>query len=156
MSAGPLVGTEFAGYRVEAVIGRGGMSAVYRAQHPRLGSSVALKVLAPQLSEHEGFRERFVRESRLAASISHPNVIPIHDAGQRSIQASIGSSSPRAPRSASCRTAAAVNCLLTEAIWNRVAAVFGVDSSASPSLYWTATVSPRMTSTEPRIRMWRY
>jgi len=81
MSAGPLVGTEFAGYRVEAVIGRGGMSAVYRAQHPRLGSSVALKVLAPQLSEHEGFRERFVRESRLAASISHPNVIPIHDAG---------------------------------------------------------------------------
>src|SRR5215831_3693522 len=81
MSAGPLVGTEFAGYRVEAVIGRGGMSAVYRAQHPRLGSSVALKVLAPQLGEDEAFRERFVRESRLAASISHPNVIPIHDAG---------------------------------------------------------------------------
>jgi serine/threonine protein kinase len=76
------LGSDFAGYRIEALIGRGGMGEVYKAEHPRLGSKVALKLLAPELAEEKLFRERFVRESRLAASLNHPNVIPIFDAGE--------------------------------------------------------------------------
>jgi predicted Ser/Thr protein kinase len=82
MSGPPRVGTTFAGYRVERVLGRGGMSVVYLAEHPRLKSAVALKLLAPELAADEGFRERLLRESRLAASISHPNVIPVYDTGE--------------------------------------------------------------------------
>jgi serine/threonine protein kinase/DNA-binding SARP family transcriptional activator/Tol biopolymer transport system component len=74
-------GTEFAGYRIVSTLGRGGMSVVYLAEHDWLQRKVALKVLAPQLAEDERFRERFVRESRLAASLDHPNVIPIYEAG---------------------------------------------------------------------------
>ncbi len=74
-------GTEFAGYRISRTLGRGGMSVVYLAEHDWLQRKVALKVLAPQLAEDERFRERFVRESRLAASLDHPNVIPIYEAG---------------------------------------------------------------------------
>ncbi|MFL5919988.1 MAG: protein kinase domain-containing protein [Gaiellaceae bacterium] len=81
MAATPRIGTLFAGYRIEAVRGRGGMSVVYRAEHPRLGSVVALKLLAAELAEDESFRERFVRESRAAASIPHPHIVPIYDAG---------------------------------------------------------------------------
>jgi hypothetical protein len=73
---------ELAGYRVEGLIGRGGMAFVYRAVDERLGRTVALKVLSPELSTDEGFRKRFLRESRTAASIDHPNVIPIYDAGE--------------------------------------------------------------------------
>jgi serine/threonine protein kinase len=82
MSTGPLVGTSFAGYRVERVLGRGGMSVVYLAEHPRLKNKVALKLLAPALAEDDLFRERLVRESRLAASLNHPNVIPVFDTGE--------------------------------------------------------------------------
>lgn len=74
-------GTEVAGYRIERTLGRGGMSVVYLAEHDWLQRRVALKILAPQLAEDERFRERFVRESRLAASLDHPNVIPIYEAG---------------------------------------------------------------------------
>ncbi len=81
MAATPRIGTVFAGYRIEAVRGRGGMSVVYRAENPRLGNIVALKLLSAELAEDEGFRERFVRESRTAASIPHPHIIPIYDAG---------------------------------------------------------------------------
>lgn len=77
----PRVGTDFAGYQVQGIIGRGGMSVVYQAEHPRLARIVALKVLSVELSEDDRFRERFVRESRLAASLDHPNIIPIYDAG---------------------------------------------------------------------------
>jgi hypothetical protein len=75
------VGEEVAGYRIESFIGRGGMAVVYRAQDLRLGRQVALKLLAPELSENERFRQRFMRESQLAAAIDHPNIIPIYDAG---------------------------------------------------------------------------
>ena len=78
----PRIGTEFAGYRIVALLGRGGMSIVYRAENPRLGTTVALKVLAPELAEDESFRERFVTESRLAAALNHPNIITIYDAGE--------------------------------------------------------------------------
>ena len=77
----PRIGTVFAAYALEGVLGRGGMSVVYRADNARLGNKIALKVLAPDLSEDDAFRERFVRESRVAASINHPNIIPIYDAG---------------------------------------------------------------------------
>jgi YVTN family beta-propeller protein len=76
------IGTELAGYRIEALLGRGGMSVVYRADHARLRRKVALKLLAPELADDERFRERFLRESQLAASLDHPNVVPIYDAGE--------------------------------------------------------------------------
>ncbi|MGA9160250.1 MAG: BTAD domain-containing putative transcriptional regulator [Actinomycetota bacterium] len=75
-------GTSFAGYRIEAVLGRGGMSVVYLAEHLALGRKVALKLLAPQLAEDDRFRERFVRESRVAAGMEHPNIVPIYEAGE--------------------------------------------------------------------------
>ena len=74
-------GTTVAGYEVEALIGRGGMGAVYRAREEGLGRKVALKVIAPDLAQDERFRERFLRESRIAASLDHPHVIPIYQAG---------------------------------------------------------------------------
>ena len=79
---GPVVGAEFAGHRIEAVIGEGGMGIVYRARNLALDRVRALKVLTPSLSADGRFRERFRRESRLAASIEHPNVIPVHQAGE--------------------------------------------------------------------------
>jgi serine/threonine protein kinase len=74
--------TDFAAYHVEALLGRGGMSEVYRASNPRLENTIALKLLARELTEDQTFRERFIRESRLAASLNHPNVVPIFDAGE--------------------------------------------------------------------------
>lgn len=82
MDPDPRVGTELAGYRIERVLGRGGMSIVYLAEHLRLHRKVALKVLSPELSEDEGFRTRFIRESEAAASLDHPNIIPIFEAGE--------------------------------------------------------------------------
>ncbi len=77
----PRVGTELAGYRVESLLGFGGMSVVYVAEDLRLKRRVALKLLAASLAEDESFRERFLRESELAASIDHPNIVPIYEAG---------------------------------------------------------------------------
>ena len=77
----PMVGDELAGYRLRGVLGRGGMSVVYEAENPRLGNTVALKVLAPELATNDVFRARFLKESRIAASLNHPNVIPIYDMG---------------------------------------------------------------------------
>jgi serine/threonine protein kinase len=77
----PLIGMDLGDYRLQAVLGRGGMSIVYRAENLRLGSTVAVKVLAPELALDDVFRERFIHESRIAASLNHPNVIPIFDAG---------------------------------------------------------------------------
>ena len=69
-------------YRIEGLLGRGGMSVVYLAEDLRLRRRVALKVLAPELASDARFRERFLRESELAASIDHPNIIPIYEAGE--------------------------------------------------------------------------
>lgn len=82
MASLPMVGEELAGYRLRAVLGRGGMSVVYQAENPRLGSVVALKVMTPELAANDVFRARFLQESRIAASLNHPNVIPIFDTGQ--------------------------------------------------------------------------
>src|SRR5215216_3163215 len=75
-------GDEFAGCRIEAVAGRGGMGVVYRATELSLGRPVALKLLAPERAQDREFRERFQRESRMAAAIDHPNVIPVYAAGE--------------------------------------------------------------------------
>jgi DNA-binding beta-propeller fold protein YncE len=76
------VGSHIAGYRLDEQIGRGGMAVVYRAHDPRLGRRVALKILAPELTSDEEFRQRFIRESRAAAAVDHPNIIPIYEAGE--------------------------------------------------------------------------
>ena len=82
LSVDPRIGSELFGYRLEALLGRGGMGVVYKAYDPRLKRYVALKLIAPELSEDERFRERFLAETELAASLEHPNVVPIHDAGE--------------------------------------------------------------------------
>ncbi len=74
-----LIGSTVAGYRLDALIARGGMGVVYRATHLGLERQVALKVIARELADREGFRERFLRESRLAASLDHPAVVPVFD-----------------------------------------------------------------------------
>lgn len=76
-------GEEFAGYRIEGLVGRGGMGVVYRATELSLGRPIALKVVAPALVDDTLARRRFVREARAAAAIEHPNVIPVHAAGER-------------------------------------------------------------------------
>jgi streptogramin lyase/predicted Ser/Thr protein kinase len=81
-SSDPRPGIELLGYRIERVLGRGGMSVVYLAEDLRLRRHVALKLLAPPLAEDDAFRERFLEESQLAASLDHPNVVPIYAAGE--------------------------------------------------------------------------
>ena len=73
-------GSRFGAYRIEGLIGRGGMAEVYLAEHVHLRRSVALKV--PSLSTDAEHRARFLRESQLAASIEHPNLVTIYDAGE--------------------------------------------------------------------------
>jgi DNA-binding beta-propeller fold protein YncE len=73
------IGSEIAGYRIEEQIARGGMGVVYRAIHLGLDRPVALKVIARELVDRRGFRERFLRESRLAARLEHPSVVPVYD-----------------------------------------------------------------------------
>ncbi|HYG70686.1 MAG TPA: protein kinase [Actinomycetota bacterium] len=72
----------FGPYRIESLLGRGGMSVVYLAEDTRLGRRVAIKVLAPELAADEAFRSRFVRESQLAAGLDHPNIVPVFEAGE--------------------------------------------------------------------------
>ncbi len=78
----PAVGEVFAGHRIDGVAGRGGMGVVYRATQLALGRTVALKVVAPERGDDPAIRERFLRESRLAAATEHPNVIPVHQVGE--------------------------------------------------------------------------
>jgi YVTN family beta-propeller protein len=82
MSVESRIGTEIAGYRIERLLGRGGMGVVYLAEHTRLRRKAALKILASDLALDEKFRRRFIRESELAASIDHPNIIQIYDAAE--------------------------------------------------------------------------
>lgn len=75
-------GDEFAGYRIEQRLGRGGMGILYLAVEPGLERRVALKLIAPEAAADEVFARRFAEESRIAASIEHPNVVPIYAAGE--------------------------------------------------------------------------
>jgi len=76
------IGTVLAGYRILEPLGSGGTSVVYRAEHVRLGRPAALKLLAPGLGEAD-FSDRFLRESQLAASLDHPSIVPVYDAGEQ-------------------------------------------------------------------------
>jgi hypothetical protein len=76
------IGSEIAAYRIERFVGRGGMGVVYQAEDTRLGRRVALKLLSADLAGDDRFRDRFVRESRLAAALDHPNIVPIYAAGE--------------------------------------------------------------------------
>lgn len=82
MATDARIGTELAGYRILELLGRGGMSVVYLAEDIRLKRKAALKVLATDLANDQAFRQRFISESELAASLDHPNVIPIFEAGE--------------------------------------------------------------------------
>ncbi|MDN3024311.1 serine/threonine-protein kinase [Streptomyces sp. S.PB5] len=77
-----LIGRKIAGYRIEREIGRGGMAVVYRARDLRLDRTVALKLLAPELARNDTFRRRFTHESRAAAAIDHPHIVPVFEAGE--------------------------------------------------------------------------
>ena len=79
--AGFSSGSHIAGYRLEEQIGRGGMAVVFRAQDERLQRQVALKVLSPALAADEAFRHRFIRESRSAAAVDDPHIVPVFEAG---------------------------------------------------------------------------
>ncbi|MFK0049305.1 serine/threonine-protein kinase [Streptomyces sp. NPDC090741] len=77
-----LRGRQIAGYLVESEIGRGGMAVVYLARDLRLDRPVALKLLAPELARNDVFRQRFAHESKVAAAIDHPHIVPVFDAGE--------------------------------------------------------------------------
>ncbi|MFC9327126.1 serine/threonine-protein kinase [Kitasatospora sp. NPDC057015] len=77
-----MVGRRIAGYELERESGRGGMAVVYRAKDLRLGRTVAVKLLAPELARNEVFRQRFIHESQVAAAIDHPHIIPVFEAGE--------------------------------------------------------------------------
>jgi Protein kinase domain len=85
-ASGPVVGFDaglrVAGYQLHEEIGRGGMAVVFRARDERLGRLVALKILAPAYAADEGFRHRFIRESRAAASVDDPHIVPVFEAGE--------------------------------------------------------------------------
>ena len=74
-------GTEVAGYRIEGVLGAGGMGVVYEATQLALDRPVALKLL-PTISGSEEFRTRFRREAMLQAALDHPNIVPVYEAGE--------------------------------------------------------------------------
>lgn len=80
MSLSP--GSVVAGYTIVRPLGSGGMGQVYLAQHPRLPRQDALKILQPELSSDSDFRQRFIREADVAASLSHPNIVKVHDRGE--------------------------------------------------------------------------
>ncbi len=83
MALAPEVGSKLAGYRLERLLGRGGMGDVYLAVELELGRPVALKLLSTELARDDQFRRRFLEESRLAASLEHPHVVPVYAAGER-------------------------------------------------------------------------
>src|SRR5499427_7320196 len=75
-------GSRIAGYLLEEQIGQGGMAVVFRAHDERLDRTVALKILAPSLAADVAFRQRFIRESRAAAAVDDPHIIPVFQAGE--------------------------------------------------------------------------
>lgn len=76
------IGTEIAGFRIESVLGQGGMGTVYVAEQTSPSRKIVLKLLRPELSRDVAFRRRFVHESEAAASTEHPNIVPIYAAGE--------------------------------------------------------------------------
>ncbi|MEY9963997.1 serine/threonine protein kinase [Streptacidiphilus sp. MAP12-16] len=77
-----MIGRQIAGYRLERELGHGGMAVVYQARDLALGRTVAVKLLAPELARNDVFRKRFEHESRVAAAIDHPHIVPVFEAGE--------------------------------------------------------------------------
>src|SRR6266566_993158 len=82
MQSAVRTGTVIAGFRVDSLIGEGAMGAVYLAEEVGTGRRIALKLLAPELARDDRFRQRFVRESRVASSLDHPHMVPTVAAGE--------------------------------------------------------------------------
>src|ERR1051326_8205213 len=82
MTLNVQIGTVLSGYRIERELGRGSTGTVYLAHDEQLDRPVALKLLPPALSQDERFRARFLRESRVAAGLEHPSIVPIYAAGE--------------------------------------------------------------------------
>jgi serine/threonine protein kinase len=82
VSSDPRIGAQIGDYRIEELLGRGGMSVVYLAEHVRLKRKAAIKVLSPELAEDPTFRARFVSEWERLAQLDHPNIIPVFEAGE--------------------------------------------------------------------------
>jgi serine/threonine-protein kinase len=78
----PRIGDDFAGCRLESMLGQGGMGAVYRATELSLQRTVAVKVIAPDLAASIDFRARFLREAQVAAALEHPHVVPVYSTGE--------------------------------------------------------------------------
>ena len=83
MSAELSEGQTFGGYHIIELVGSGGMGLVYRAEQRILGRTVALKVIRPEIAESGDYRSRLLREARFAASVDHPNVVSVFDAGEQ-------------------------------------------------------------------------
>ena len=81
MTSDRRIGTELGGYRLGEPLGSGGTSVVYRAEHVRLGRPAAVKLLSAGVGADD-FRERFLRESQVAAALDHPSIVPVYDAGE--------------------------------------------------------------------------
>ena len=82
MGTDPLIGTQLGEYRLRSLLGQGGMSVVYLAEHVRVKRRAAVKVLLPEFAEDPTFRERFIGEWQLMAGLDHPNVIPVFEGGE--------------------------------------------------------------------------
>ncbi len=82
MPVDPNVGTILHGYELEQVLGQGGMGVVYRAYDPALDRHVAVKLITPELASDPAFRARFLSESRFAAALDHPHILPVYAAGE--------------------------------------------------------------------------
>ncbi|GEM_PF-1615395 len=86
MTENPLIGQTLGGYQIEKQLGSGGMGAVYKATQLSLGRPVALKVLSGELAGDPEFVQRFINEGRAIASLDHPNIVPVYEAGEVEFQ----------------------------------------------------------------------
>ena len=82
LAAGFAPGSRLGGYRLEEQVGAGGMAVVFRAHDERLDRLVALKIMTPAMGSDDMFRQRFIRESRAAAAVEDPHIIPVYEAGE--------------------------------------------------------------------------
>ena len=82
LAAGFAPGSRLGGYRLEEQVGAGGMAVVFRAHDERLARLVALKIMTPAMGSDDMFRQRFIRESRAAAAVEDPHIIPVYEAGE--------------------------------------------------------------------------
>ncbi len=82
LAAGFAAGSRLGGYRLEEQVGAGGMAVVFRAHDERLDRLVALKIMTPAMGSDDMFRQRFIRESRAAAAVEDPHIIPVYEAGE--------------------------------------------------------------------------